>query len=275
MVRRGRDRLEWGDAGPVSRRANLSRAMRDPTTLPRPRRFGRVGAVALVMVLAACSGDDATPPSTTVAVTASPVVTAPATSAESTPPPTTVAVTAASTAPTTAPATTTTATTATPPPTSATSEPIVVVETDPDSPEVQQMLADFEVHFAAFTALPRDPTDPDVVAAVEATVTGGMASRVEQIIALLDERNQIAIPNPDVPTRVVVTDESITLSDDGAGFDACLIDGETLVDRDDPDPMVTDPTSRSVTYGLTKVDGRWLVATLQFFTEFPGQVGCG
>lgn len=151
---------------------------------------------------------------------------------------------------------------------------MVGIDVDPNDPEVDGLLADFGVHFAAFNELGRHPEDPAVFDAAMATVTGTMEDRVRRTLELLDERNQVSIPNPAVPTRVIVIAESITLIDDGAGFDACLISGETLVQRDDPNPTSTEPTSRSVTYGLSRGDGVWRVGSFQSFTVFEGQVGC-
>lgn len=137
------------------------------------------------------------------------------------------------------------------------------------------MLAAFERHFAAFIAMLENPDDEATVDAVMATVVGDMELTVENTLELLAERNQLVIPNPEVSTAVIIVDESLTMDQNGAGFDACLIDGGTLVDRDAANPTPGPPTSRSVTYSLSKIDGVWLTANLDFFAEFPGEIGCG
>ena len=233
------------------------------------------GAVALCVLVAACSGDDDASTTTASVVTNPPLDSTVDSTTVTTDSTTSSTITTTSTSTSTTSTTTIEAPATTEPPSTDPGEPLVGI----DSPEAQAMVAAFDDFFAAFTAALRNPSDGALAEAVLARTTGKMSQTVQGSIDTLIERGQEARPG-EVPTEYELSERSVTIFQDAGGLDACWIDGDMLVvpngSPDGTDEVIdAGATSYDVSYGMTRVGDAWLVSSLQFFATYEDQVGCG
>jgi hypothetical protein len=244
----------------------------------RPRSWWTLSIAGVTLVVTGCGGDDeptptTAPPATTPTTTTATVATTlPPATATSTDPATTAAV-SSTTAPTTAAAPTTSG-----PPDATQPRNSLPNTIDPQALAVAEAAW---AYYDAFNNANADPASPDLEAAALATTTGKATTDVASSLARMREQNVASRSNPTEPARLEITEESITVSVDGAfaSLTGCDINTDTLVtpgagsDGSD-EPFSAEFGSVAIEYSLQSVDGRWLVSEVRYIQIYMNQVGC-